>query len=241
MSVPEALPLVLQAPQQAFAPCPRQLGLYAVVPDADWVAQLVELGVPTVQLRYKETAGGETALRQQIQAAAAAAKGRATRLFINDHWQIAVELALAGGAGTGPGTGSGIYGVHLGQEDIERADLDAIQRAGLRLGISTHGVAELDRALAVRPSYVACGAVYATTTKQMPTQPQGLENLAVYVRQAGDTPVVAIGGIDLARMPAVLATGVGSVAVVRAITEAADVPAAVAQLQACFAAHALTR
>ena len=115
------------------------------------------------------------------------------------------------------------------------ADLAAIARAGLRLGLSTHSVAELDRALAVRPSYVASGAVFPTTTKQMPTAPQGLDNLRRYVAQAGNTPVVAIGGIDLHNAAEVLAAGAASLAVVRAVTEAADPAAAVKAFQALWA------
>ena len=96
---------------------------------------------------------------------------------------------------------------------MDTADLAAIAAAGLRLGLSTHSVAELDRALSVHPSYVASGAIFPTTTKQMPTAPQGLDKLREYVKQAGGTPVVAIGGIDLNNAQAVLATGVSSLAV----------------------------
>ena len=124
--------------------------------------------------------------------------------------------------------------MHLGQEDMDTADLAAIARAGLRLGLSTHSVAELDRALSVRPSYVASGAIFPTTTKAMPTQPQGIERLREYVRQAGDTPVVAIGGIDLDNGAEVLAAGASSLAVVRAVTEAADPEAVVKAFQALW-------
>lgn len=211
----------LGVPPAAFPSCPQKLGLYAVVPTAERVEILVKLGVPTVQLRNKTDTGA--ALREQVRRAVAATHQGNTRLFINDYWQLAID--------------AGAYGVHLGQEDLENADLIAIQQASLRLGVSTHGTAELDRALAIRPSYVALGAVFATTTKTMPTAPQGLEKLAGYVRQAGSTPTVAIGGIDLGNVAAVLATGVGSVAVVRAITEATDVPQAVRRLLDAVARH----
>ena len=194
------------------------LKFYAVVPDAAWVERMVKAGADTVQLRNK-TLEGE-ALRAEIRRSVAAVEGSRTQLFINDYWQEAIA--------------EGAYGVHLGQEDMDTADLAAIARAGLRLGLSTHSVAELDRALSVRPSYVASGAIFPTTTKAMPTQPQGIERLREYVRQAGDTPVVAIGGIDLDNGAEVLAAGASSLAVVRAVTEAADPEAVVKAFQALW-------
>lgn len=234
-----ALPRVLEpalpcptAADIAFAPCPTQLGIYAVVPDADWVARLVALKVPTVQLRFKS--GDAAAVVDQVRRAEAAARGSDTRLFINDHWQVALDVHAQV-------VDSGIYGIHLGQEDIDAADLVAIRAAGLRLGISTHGFAEMLRVAPLNPSYLALGAVFATPTKTMPTVPQGLGRLFAYAAamrtRVPAPPLVAIGGIDLAAMPRVLASGVGSVAVVRAITQAVDVPAAVDTLQATFTAH----
>lgn len=196
----------------------KSLKFYAVVPTADWVGRMVKAGADTVQLRNKDLSGD--ALYREIERCVAACQGSETQLFINDHWEMAVK--------------AGAYGVHLGQEDMDTADLAAIEAAGLRLGLSTHSVSELDRALSVNPSYVASGAIFPTTTKQMPTAPQGLDNLRQYVLQAGDTPVVAIGGIDLNNAREVLATGVASLAVVRAVTEAADPEAAVKAFQALW-------
>lgn len=90
---------------------------------------------------------------------------------------------------------------------------------------------EIDIALAAKPSYIALGHVFPTQTKQMPS-PQGLTQLARHIDRLADYPTVAIGGISLERAPAVLATGVGSIAVVSAITQAADWRAATAQLLA---------
>ncbi|WP_081078543.1 thiamine phosphate synthase [Burkholderia territorii] len=209
------------APEPAFPPCPAQLGLYPVVPDAEWVERVLECGARTVQLRVK----GATpdALRREIARAVAAGRQyHDARVFINDHWQIAME--------------EGAYGVHLGQEDLETADLAAIARAGLRLGLSSHGYYEMLRALHERPSYLALGPVYATATKAVAAPPQGLARIARYARFAGArAPLVAIGGVGLDALPDVLATGVGSVAVVSAITGADDYRAAIVALQQCFA------
>ncbi len=114
------------------------------------------------------------------------------------------------------------YGVHLGQEDLDVANLQQILHAGLRLGLSTHDDAELDRALALRPSYIALGHIFPTQTKEMPSSPQGLAELKRHLGRLAGISTVAIGGISIARAPEVLATGVGSIAVVSAITQAED-------------------
>lgn len=201
----------------SFAPCPPALGLYAVLPDAQWVGRMAHAGVPTVQLRYKST--DATAISDEVHAAVQAIRGTNARLFINDHWQA----ALAAGA----------YGVHLGQEDLDAMqaqNLAQIRDAGLRLGVSTHGYAEMVRAHAIGPSYIALGAVFPTTLKRMTTAPQGLSRLAAYVRLMQHYPLVAIGGIGLEQFPAIRATGVGSIAVVRALVNAPDPEAAAAAL-----------
>ncbi|WP_376750284.1 thiamine phosphate synthase [Cronobacter sakazakii] len=189
-----------------FAPVPHRLGLYPVVDSVEWVTRLLDAGVRTVQLRIKDKTDAE--VETDIAAAIALGQRYHARLFINDYWRLAIKHQA--------------YGVHLGQEDLQTADLDAIRNAGLRLGVSTHDDMEIDVALAVRPSYIALGHVFPTQTKQMPSAPQGLAQLAAHVKRLGDYPTVAIGGISLERAPAVLETGVGSIAVVSAITQAPD-------------------
>jgi len=196
-----------------FAACPHQLGLYAVLPDAAWVGRMAHAGVPTVQLRFKsdDRVADTKAISHEVRAAVQAVQGTGTRLFINDHWREAIT--------------AGAYGVHLGQEDLDaltQDEVETLRASGLRLGISTHGYAEMLRADAVRPSYVALGAVFPTTLKKMATVPQGLARLHDYARLLRDYPLVAIGGIGLEQLPQVLAVGVGSVAVVRAIVGAGN-------------------
>ncbi|MBN8749829.1 MAG: thiamine phosphate synthase [Variovorax sp.] len=184
----------------------------------------VDAGVPTVQLRFKP--GDARAMQGEVRAAVAAVQGTPALLFINDHWQAAIE--------------AGAYGVHLGQEDLDaltESDVDAIRRAGLRLGVSTHGYAEMQRADAVSPSYLALGAVFPTTLKQMATAPQGLTRLKCYAQLMHGYPLVAIGGFDVSRVPAAMAAGVGSVAVVRAIVGADDPEGAARALMDSIAAH----
>lgn len=189
-----------------FARLSGQIGFYPVVPDVDWVLRLLEWGVCTIQLRIKEAEGA--ALRMQIRAAVQAAREvPGTQLFINDHWREAIEV--------------GAYGVHLGQDDVHTADLSALHAAGLRLGLSTHTPAEMARAHALRPSYIALGPVFPTTLKAMPYRPLGLERLSQWRQWLSPRyPVVAIGGISLDQMAAVRATGVSGAAVVSAVTQA---------------------
>ena len=200
--------------QPEFPPVPFRLGLYPVVDSVQWIERLLDAGVRTLQLRIKDRRDEE--VEADVVAAIALGRRYNARLFINDYWRLAIKHQA--------------YGVHLGQEDLQATDLDAIRTAGLRLGVSTHDDMEIDVALAARPSYIALGHVFPTQTKQMPSAPQGLEQLARHVERLVDYPTVAIGGISLPRAPAVIATGVGSIAVVSAITEAADWRLATEQL-----------
>jgi len=197
-----------------FPPVPLRLGLYPVVDSVERIERLLKAGVKTLQLRIKDKRDEE--VESDVIAAIELGRRFDARLFINDYWQLAIKHQA--------------YGVHLGQEDLETTDLSAIREAGLRLGVSTHDDMEIDVALAARPSYIALGHVFPTQTKQMPSAPQGLAQLARHIARLGDYPTVAIGGISLARAPAVLETGVGSIAVVSAITQAADWRAATEQL-----------
>lgn len=200
--------------QPDFPPVPRRLGLYPVVDSVEWIARLLDAGARTLQLRIKDKRDEE--VEADVIRAITLGRQYRARLFINDYWRLAVK--------------HGAYGVHLGQEDLQTTDLNAIREAGLRLGVSTHDDMEMDVALAAKPSYIALGHVFPTRTKQMPSAPQGVQQLAAHVARLGDYPTVAIGGISIARAPEVLATGVGSIAVVSAITQAPDWQLATAQL-----------
>ena len=170
---------------------------YPIVPDINWLARLVPLGVKTIQIRLKNTSIDE--VRTQIQRAIEITAQHDCTLIINDYWREAISL--------------GATCIHLGQEDLAKADLGAIRAAGLKLGISTHCHAELDIALLAKPDYVALGPIWETKLKKMKWQPQGLTKLADWV-QKSSVPVVAIGGITLERAPETYETGIASIAVV---------------------------
>jgi len=195
------------------------LGVYAVVDSAAWVRRVLDAGIRTVQLRIKD-AQDPTLEAQVREAIAMAAQIPDAQLFINDHWQLALRL--------------GAYGVHVGQEDLDQVDLGALRDAGVRLGLSTHSYWEVARAWAQRPSYIACGPIFATQSKDMPWIPQGLDNLRYWAGLL-PVPVVGIAGIDTRNMAEVAAQGVAGAAVITAITRAADPQDASRKLTAEFA------
>jgi thiamine-phosphate diphosphorylase len=213
-AVNEVLPLATtpadKAPPSQAAPADTPLGLYAIVDTAPALRRVLEAGVRTVQLRMKRPADADAAwvaaLRTAVRDSLSAARDHGARLFVNDHWRLAAEL--------------GAEAVHLGQEDLLALGEDGraeLRATGLGLGVSSHAVWELCRARGLSPSYVACGPVWPTITKDMPWRPQGLDNLAWWCRVAG-APVVAIGGIlapDQVRQAA--AAGASGVCVLRGL------------------------
>ncbi|MHC0052522.1 thiamine phosphate synthase [Actibacterium sp. D379-3] len=175
---------------------------YPIFDDPGWLVRMLPLGVKLVQLRIKDRP--DAALRDAIVRAQALCRRHGAVLVVNDHWRIAID--------------AGCDWVHLGQEDLDEADLGAIRRAGLKLGISTHDRAELDRALALTPDYVALGPVYPTILKQMKWQQQGLAKLTEWKGLIGDIPLVAIGGMSVARAAGAFAAGADIVSAVTDIT-----------------------
>lgn len=171
---------------------------YLIVDSADWIERLIPLGVKLVQLRMKEVPAD--VLRQHIQRAKLICKQFDCQLIINDYWKIAIEEKCDF--------------IHLGQEDLIDANLQAIKTAGLKLGVSTHDTSELNKALAANPDYIALGPVYQTILKKMKWQPQGLEKVSRWKKLIGDLPLVAIGGLTPDRAKEVLAIGADSAAVV---------------------------
>ncbi|NRB03985.1 MAG: thiamine phosphate synthase [Rhodobacteraceae bacterium] len=175
---------------------------YPIFDDVAWVRRALPLGVKLVQLRIKDTP--EDALRAQISEARDLCRDHDAFLVVNDYWQLAIELECDW--------------LHLGQEDLDIADLDAIRAAGLKLGISTHDDEELDRALALRPDYVALGPVYPTILKKMKWHQQGVEKLTTWKERIGDIPLVAIGGMSVERAQGAFDAGADIVAAVTDIT-----------------------
>src|SRR3954454_16157790 len=186
---------------------------YPVVDSVAWLARLAKLGVGTIQLRVKQLDDGGAL--QIITDALAATKDTGTKLVVNDYWRAAIV--------------AGAKHLHLGQEDLAEADLDAIRDAGLTLGISTHDDDELATALAAKPDYIALGPIFPTTLKSMRFGPQGIPKISEWKKRVGQIPLVAIGGIKFEHAADIFAAGADSIAVVSDVTQNADPDARVKQ------------
>lgn len=178
----------------------KPLGIYPLVDRADKLIPLFDAGITTAQIRIKDLDSHQ--LEQELAQADSTAKSYQARLFINDYWEMALQLNS--------------YGVHLGQEDVLQADLSALHQAGIRLGVSTHTPEEIDSALTIQPSYIAIGPIFETQSKQLSYPTIGLNNLQHWV-EALNVPVVAIGGIQRHNLTEVIQAGVNGVAMINGL------------------------
>lgn len=207
--------------------------LYPIVDHPDWVDRLGRVGARLIQLRIKD--GSDSELRVAIRAAQGFARRHRAILVINDHWRLALE--------------EHVEWLHLGQEDLDNADMAAIRARGLRLGVSTHDGAELSRALSVRPDYIALGPIFPTTIKVLRFAPQGVERIGDWLTAIAEAtppgqkppPLVAIGGITLETARACLDQGAASVAIVSDILKAQNPEARCRALLAITQAGAQAR
>ncbi|WP_375634178.1 MULTISPECIES: thiamine phosphate synthase [unclassified Bartonella] len=171
---------------------------YLIVDNADWIERLLPLGIKLVQLRMKHE--NQQIIRQHIKRAKNICNKLGAQLIINDHWEIAIDEKC--------------NFIHLGQEDLSNADLHAIRKSGIKVGLSTHDEYELDTALSANPEYIALGPIYPTILKKMKWMPQGLEKIKQWRKRIGALPLVGIGGLTPERAVGVLKAGANSAAVV---------------------------
>ncbi len=220
---PQVVPAQAQPAPPHFPRLPQPLGLYGLVDNLPHLKRLLTLGIDSVQWRVKNPADDYKA--QTAQAIRCAAEA-SVPLFINDDWALALEL--------------GAFGVHLGQEDLLTADLQALAEAGIALGISTHSDWEIARARGVNPSYIAFGPVFTPLSKVLRYTPLGLEQLNIWVTRFAERiegqRLTCIGGITAANVAPVVATGIGSVAIVTELANDAGLPQRLADLRKCMPA-----
>lgn len=179
---------------------------YPIVPDIGWLERIVPLGVKLVQLRIKDAT--RDSIVDQTRRALDVTRAHGCQLILNDYWDVAIE--------------TGADFVHLGQEDLQTADLAALRKAAIRIGVSTHDEKELATALSVHPDYVALGPIYQTKLKIMPWAPQGLERLKLWRSKIGTLELVAIGGLTPERATGVADAGADSLAVITDFLTAPD-------------------
>jgi len=189
-------------------------GFYAVLDrdDEALARALLAAGARVLQVRIKPERGvsaGELVRAGRMARRVCSELGAA--LVVNDR----IDVALAVGAD----------GVHLGQTDLPLAAARPI--AGrLWIGVSTHDLAQVRAAREGGADYIGYGPVFATATKRNPDAVQGVAALRAAVLEAGEMPVVAIGGITAADVREVYGTGVAAICAIGAVTGAADVTAA---------------
>ena len=186
---------------------------YPIVPDVQWLERIVPLGVKLVQLRMKDASPAE--VTQQTKRALEVCRENSCQLVLNDYWETALD--------------TGADYIHLGQDDLRTADLEAIKLAGIKIGVSTHDEAELETALAIEPDYVALGPIYETKLKAMPWAPQGLDRLGEWRKKLGALPLVAIGGLTPERAQGALDAGADSLAVITDFFTASEPEARVSE------------
>jgi thiamine-phosphate pyrophosphorylase len=175
---------------------------YPIVDSAGWVRRLVGVGAKLIQLRIKHK--NEAGVAREAREALAACNEAGALLVVNDFWRVAIDI--------------GAPWAHLGQEDLDTADLATIRKAGVKVGVSTHNDRELSRALALAPDYIALGPIYPTVLKAMVFAPQGLHRVSEWKQRIGAIPLVAIGGLTVERGKRCLAAGADIVSVVTDIT-----------------------
>ncbi len=170
------------------------LGIYPIVDRAYKLKPLYEVGITTAQLRIKEALSGK-ALEDEVVEAIQISEVYHVRFFLNDFWELGIKHKA--------------YGIHLGQEDIQEADVQAILDAGIRLGISSHTPKEIEFALGFEPSYLAIGPIYEPISKKLVYDTVGTDGLKRWAEKV-EYPIVAIGGITIENIHEVVKTGVAS-------------------------------
>ncbi len=184
------------------------LGIYPVVDRAYKLKPLYEVGITTAQLRTKDKFKGQ-ALEDEVVEAIKISEEYNARFFLNDFWELGIKHKA--------------YGIHLGQEDIQEADVQAILDAGIRLGISTHTPKEIDIALGFEPSYLAIGPIYEPISKKLTYDTVGTEDLTRWAKHV-DYPIVAIGGITIGNIKNVAQTkAVSGIAMISDVLEEGEV------------------
>jgi thiamine-phosphate pyrophosphorylase len=185
----------------------------------DLAARAVDGGATLVQFRDKQAT--TRCMVEQARAITAALAASRVPLIVNDR----VDVALAAGAD----------GVHVGQDDMDPADARRLLGPQAIIGQSIKTLAQARAAPVEHLDYVAVGGVFATTSKDNPDPPIGLDGLkaivAVLRARAPDLPVGAIAGIDESNAAGVIAAGADGIAVISALSFAPDTVQAAARLR----------
>lgn len=180
---------------------------YPIVDSLRWLEILLKNKVPVSQYRIKKPYSPE--LEYEIKSAIALAKKYNHHLVINDYWELAIKYQA--------------FGVHLGYEDSQNADLKLIKEKNLVVGLSTHDETELNYAIKLVPDYIALGPIFPTKTKKMRFEPQGIEKITLWRNIIPpQIKLIAIGGISLASAANIYAKGANCISVIHDISQASN-------------------
>lgn len=184
-----------------------EIGFYPIVNNAELIEKMLSSGVKTVQIRVKNKDIVENEVKKSIEITKNYPN---SQLFVNDNWELAIKYKA--------------FGIHLGQEDIDSLtieDFKKIANARIRLGISTHIKEEVQKALALNPSYLSIGPIFHTESKDLPYALHGIEGFK-YWRSKINLPLVALAGIKLENCEELIKAGADGIAVMSAITDSED-------------------
>jgi thiamine-phosphate pyrophosphorylase len=166
-------------------------------PAAETARKLIGAGVEVLQYRAKKAPAKEMLASARELAGGARAGG--ARFFVNDRPDVAYL--------------AGADGVHVGQDDLGVEEVRRVVGPDAWVGLSTHNIEQVEKALRSSADYIAVGPIFATTSKANPDAVVGLE-LIRRARRLTERPIVAIGGITLERARGVIEAGADSVAVI---------------------------
>ena len=170
---------------------------------ADWdsvdlARAFLDGGAPLIQLRAKHLPSAS--LLALCDALVGAAEPYGSSVIVNDRADVARM--------------SGAAGVHVGQDDLAPRAARLLLGPDAMVGYSTHTVSQIQAAAVEPVTYIAIGPVFGTGSKDTGYEPVGLERVSEAVSLSRGVPVVAIGGITLDTVPAVIEAGASAVAVI---------------------------
>ena len=185
----------------------KDFGFYLVMTNpvvgyAKCAEAAVKAGVKIIQLRMKYASREE--ILREAREVRRVTSGTDTLFIVNDDPEIASEV--------------GADGVHVGQDDMPPSEIRARYPDLRIIGLSTHNINQTRASTSQPIDYIGVGPVYATPTKDIPDPTLGLATMGEMIAAAAH-PAVAIGGIDLERLPSVIAAGARNFAVVRAVCQ----------------------
>jgi thiamine-phosphate diphosphorylase len=164
----------------------------------DLAGAFLDGGATLIQLRAKQLSSA--AFLDLADAAVRLARSYRANIIVNDRADITLLSAAAG--------------VHVGQDDLPPSAARQLLGEGAVVGLSTHSVKQIERAIREPVSYVAIGPVFGTRSKDTGYDAVGLELVGTAARLVGELPVVAIGGITLENARSVIEAGATAVAVI---------------------------